>query len=387
MKRGAIIEADATAKKGKYRDPREGDWECPSCEEYNFAMRTHCRKCHQTKDGTGEPSKPVFAGKGASYHDAWPDDWECLNCGDHNFARRAHCRKCKFPKTTSKIGEEETNPDVKPDNWKNGDWKCTACGEHNFASRTFCRMCNKPKGAPSNKFGGEESLPHPENWKPGDWICGNCGDHQFASRMVCRQCGAPRQCGGMGRFGMPQPGGMPGGLGPPGMPADFKNGDWICPNCGDHQFASRTQCRKCGTPKPEGGPFDNPPFPPAPWPPAGNPMGMENYGNRWGPPRNGFGGYGGGQRMGASGQEWKNGDWSCPQCGDHNFASRTECRQCGAKNPGNGFNGPFSGHPNGAQSTQSWKRGDWNCPECNEHNFASRTNCRQCNVVKPESEN
>ena len=30
-------------------------------------------------------------------------------------------------------------------------------------------------------------------------------------------------------------------------------GDWNCPECGDHQFATRTECRKCGTPKPTDG--------------------------------------------------------------------------------------------------------------------------------------
>eukprot|EP00441_Pelagodinium_beii_P012465 CAMPEP_0197707450 /NCGR_PEP_ID=MMETSP1338-20131121/127456_1 /TAXON_ID=43686 ORGANISM="Pelagodinium beii, Strain RCC1491" /NCGR_SAMPLE_ID=MMETSP1338 /ASSEMBLY_ACC=CAM_ASM_000754 /LENGTH=582 /DNA_ID=CAMNT_0043291375 /DNA_START=54 /DNA_END=1802 /DNA_ORIENTATION=- len=27
---------------------------------------------------------------------------------------------------------------------------------------------------------------------PGDWICANCGDHQFARNTVCRSCGAPK---------------------------------------------------------------------------------------------------------------------------------------------------------------------------------------------------
>jgi len=27
---------------------------------------------------------------------------------------------------------------------------------------------------------------------PGDWICQNCGDHQFARNLVCRSCGAPK---------------------------------------------------------------------------------------------------------------------------------------------------------------------------------------------------
>lgn len=27
----------------------------------------------------------------------------------------------------------------------------------------------------------------------------------------------------------------------------LKAGDWLCPSCGDHQFATRPQCRRCGT--------------------------------------------------------------------------------------------------------------------------------------------
>jgi len=29
-------------------------------------------------------------------------------------------------------------------------------------------------------------------------------------------------------------------------------GDWTCPMCGDNQFARNFECRKCGTPKPDG---------------------------------------------------------------------------------------------------------------------------------------
>ena len=46
------------------------------------------------------------------------------------------------------------------------------------------------------------------------------------------------------------------------------------------------------------------------------------------------GGKGGG---GASGQHrqptWRDGDWSCPSCKDHQFAKNEKCRQCGSANP------------------------------------------------------
>merc|ERR1719277_2323859 len=48
-------------------------------------------------------------------------------------------------------------------------------------------------------------------------------------------------CGGGG-------GGKGGGK---GKPDNMKAGDWICPGCGDHQFARNSICKMCSTPKPE----------------------------------------------------------------------------------------------------------------------------------------
>ena len=43
-------------------------------------------------------------------------------------------------------------------------------------------------------------------------------------------------------------------------------GDWTCSSCGDHAFAYRSKCRRCGTPKPGqvGPPPPMPPMPPVP---------------------------------------------------------------------------------------------------------------------------
>merc|ERR1719230_345807 len=67
----------------------------------------------------------------------------------------------------------------------------------------------------------------------GDWYCPNCGDHQFSRNIKCRQCSTPK----------------------PTEEEQWEepfNGDWYCPNpnCKDYQFARNTQCRKCGEPNP-----------------------------------------------------------------------------------------------------------------------------------------
>merc|ERR1719253_1826129 len=31
---------------------------------------------------------------------------------------------------------------------------------------------------------------------PGDWMCPSCGDHQFARNMVCKMCGGPKSMDG-----------------------------------------------------------------------------------------------------------------------------------------------------------------------------------------------
>jgi hypothetical protein len=30
----------------------------------------------------------------------------------------------------------------------------------------------------------------------------------------------------------------------------MRPGDWMCPACNNHNFASKTSCNKCGLPKP-----------------------------------------------------------------------------------------------------------------------------------------
>jgi len=139
--------------------------------------------------------------------------------------------------------------------------------------------------------------------RPGDWTCPGCSAHNFASRSVCFKCKSAKPGGGGG-------GGFGGGAGgdfgakapePAGGPAggNFRPGDWICGGCRAHNFASRSACFKCKQRK--------------------------------------AGGEGGGSAPAASGggsaapENFRSGDWMCQSCRAHNFASRAVCFKCSSK--------------------------------------------------------
>merc|ERR1719350_2477245 len=145
------------------------------------------------------------------------------------------------------------------------------------------------------------------NMQPGDWLCPACGDHQFARNDTCRKCANPKPANGGGcgcQAGMMQPKML--GASPAIAAMGGKPGDWLCPACGDHQFARNENCRKCGEAKPAEGAGVAAP--------AMGPMPM----------------------AGGRGQMQMPGDWSCPACGDLQFARNSVCRMCSTPKPEEG---------------------------------------------------
>lgn len=128
-------------------------------------------------------------------------------------------------------------------------------------------------------------------WMSGDWAC-KCGSHNFASRKECRKCGTSKS-------------------------ADAQGGkmitDWTCSGCNTSNYPSRNTCRNCG----EG-------------------SGKETYS-----------------------VTGRRGDWTCPSCDEMNFAYRNKCRSC----------------------NEQKEVKDWDC-ECGASNFEWRKECRDCNKSK-----
>lgn len=68
----------------------------------------------------------------------------------------------------------------------------------------------------------------------------------------------------------------------------------------------------------------------------------------------------------------KLGDWTCPDCGGHNYLSQSICR-CGGKR-GGVLPGSYRGVHN------------WTCPKCGDHVFGRNSECRLCGTQRPDFE-
>ncbi|GBG32981.1 Hypothetical Protein FCC1311_092072 [Hondaea fermentalgiana] len=271
---------------------REGDWDCPNCHSMCFASRGTCFKCRTPRPGGIPP------GMGRERRDG---DWDCPN-GHHNFASRAFCFRCRVPRP--------------------GSMPYGGAGGGGYGA---------PPGAPG---GGPPA-------RPGDWNCIECGGMNFASRMACFKCRSPRPQQTMpgAPYGMPMPGGPPGGA------QSFRPGDWMCENpaCRNHNFASRDSCQRCKMPRPAG----------AGGPPGGHPM---MYG---------------GMPMQQPQQPMAPGPYGAPM-------------QPGPMGMGMGMGmppGPGYGAPMRPQPPS--RPGDWNC-SCGAMVFGSRDRCYKCQAPRPE---
>ena len=91
----------------------------------------------------------------------------------------------------------------------------------------------------------------------------------------------------------------------------------------------------------------------------------------------------------------KPGDWRCSKCKNHNYANKQYCNRstCNEKKP-QGNNNSYSDNNRGRNDNNrgrnsndgpNMKPGDWMCPKCKNHNYASKNFCNRssCDVRKP----
>ncbi|KAK9787877.1 hypothetical protein WJX73_006120 [Symbiochloris irregularis] len=214
---------------------RPGDWICEVCKQHNFASRQDCYRCNAEKPGWSatmdeevsmprrQMTPPPVIGMDQD-SGMRPGDWSCPECNNVNFARRMECNRCNMPRPAETIPRggiakpafddtryADRRTDFASQGVKQGDWFCPECNAHNFASRRECFKCNvlRPAGA-GGGGGGPRAAPPPfedrrysnrrtdiapAGARQGDWFCGDCGAHNFASRTQCFQCESPKASG------------------------------------------------------------------------------------------------------------------------------------------------------------------------------------------------
>jgi len=83
---------------------------------------------------------------------------------------------------------------------------------------------------------------------------------------------------------------------------------------------------------------------------------------------------------------YKLGDWECPVCGTHNYASKPRCtnKTCSSLRASESS----SSGDIWCKACKTWrslcvKKGDWICPSCANHNYCSKEVCGHCGGGKP----
>ncbi|KAL6653196.1 hypothetical protein ACP70R_012121 [Stipagrostis hirtigluma subsp. patula] len=176
-------------------------------------------------------------------------DWDCGGCGNRNYAFRSLCNRCKQPRL---LVDPHTPRDSK---WlpRAGDWICTVknckkCGlPKEEAAMPALQMAGMAMPAYANYIARMQSLAA-SGFKMNFGMAGNSALQQ----QLLANTNWPY--GLAGRYGM-QASGWPFGSSNmnqfPGVPKDWRNGDWLC-SCGFHNYSSRTECKECNAPVPSG---------------------------------------------------------------------------------------------------------------------------------------
>lgn len=216
-----------------------------------------------------------------------PGDWNCPACNDHQFARNSECRKCGMPRPSDSVSGAWGgcgNIAGKGNSMMDQMWAMMAM--------SFLKDINKHSGATNGggcSNGGCASWPGSgggcSSWGSsagagdispmhaaqtavggcggggcGSWAglpmfggCSSGGGGKGGGDSVCSEHGKKRTAQNLmddGMGGMKcRPGNECNGMGTTAGKG-AKPGDWNCPQCNDLQFARNSDCRKCGCPRP-----------------------------------------------------------------------------------------------------------------------------------------
>ena len=121
-----------SSNSGGFRDSnmKPGDWRCPKCKNHNYANKKVCNRtgCEESKPRGGGGRDRDSRGHRSSNSDGFrdsnmkPGDWNCPKCNNHNYARRDVCNRCDTRKPVPGRGSKTTprrarRPDTRM-NWK-----------------------------------------------------------------------------------------------------------------------------------------------------------------------------------------------------------------------------------------------------------------------------
>ena len=110
------------------RNDGSGDWDCPKCNNSNFARRNECNRCGEPRSGSGR----------RDYRDRRDSGRRDYNRGEsrdrRDFGRR------DYGNSRQRDGRRNSGK-----TFADNDWDCPKCKNSNFSFRTECNRCGEPR--------------------------------------------------------------------------------------------------------------------------------------------------------------------------------------------------------------------------------------------------
>ncbi|XAR57973.1 hypothetical protein NMG60_11026296 [Bertholletia excelsa] len=252
---------------------REGDWECSSCRNRNYAFRTLCNRCKQPR---------ILVDAKTPADSKWLPrigDWICGGCTNNNYASREKCKKCGQPKEIAAMPAIAV-PGVSLSKYTNCFSGGQGIPEQYMNSRSGVVQQSLPLSSNGSLGGAGESRGQPtvlgaKRVASDDLV--HCGDYkrlnrgqgfglQYAYPALNRTAvthGNQTSSRHPPLHNLSESSGTTPNLQVPWqfprvavMPVlvgkgakQWRDGDWMCTNCNNHNYASRSCCNRCKNPK------------------------------------------------------------------------------------------------------------------------------------------
>ncbi|OAY79364.1 hypothetical protein ACMD2_17497, partial [Ananas comosus] len=318
---------------------REGDWDCGGCGNRNYAFRSLCNRCKQPR---------LLVDAHTPRDSKWLPrigDWICAGCSNNNYASRKECKKCGQPKEESALPAIAMHGLSLPANYahyfarsaqelaglkmnylalqqsllqQNPNWLYGGFSRYGLQSTPDWTFSGSSSSAGFSSSGNRNQLPTVLNgWRDGDWIC-KCGFHNYSSRTECKECNAPIPSAAPSTTMNTMASDIFPTLGTKRLaPEEFIN-DWdnkrLNAGHANRQFSDFKNSAGSNSDQTPGI------YPKANENSATVPSIQVNQQSRQVATLPAL--------IGKGAKQWRDGDWMCSNCNNHNFASRTYCNRC-----------------------------------------------------------
>ncbi|XP_010935042.1 uncharacterized protein [Elaeis guineensis] len=320
---------------------REGDWECGGCRNRNYAFRSLCNRCKQPRllvDTMTPPDSKWLPRVG---------DWICTGCSNNNYASREKCKKCSQSKEEgalpaiampgvslstyaqcfagvqglhgSKMNFGITSNSAIHSFPPSSDWSYGGPDGYGLQSAPSWSL-NDSSGSEYSYASNRKQLPVvPKGWRDGDWIC-DCGFHNYSSRTQCKKCNAPVLSGvTSSALGSAVSALRTKRLGSEELVTDWDDRRLNAGDIDSHCLTSEQQHSYQGFKEPVVSSYDQTLEMYAKYSSLLAPSMEVNAESA--------------QRavptlLGKGAKQWREGDWMCSKCDNHNFSSHSFCNRC-----------------------------------------------------------